>query len=307
METLVSASLNGGASVPSCQIAVVVRSLTGLWSCGQPVVYPPKGEPGLLMAGHRWRLQLVPDRQSRCISLWLEYSHEDAGFTCHALSIATSTTAGRTLWEETWYGPSAWRSAGDQLGAPCAVRHDDIAACPDDALHVRIRVREPHDSRAALQPPPAVPDSSAEVCASLGALLREGWAADVSFVVGPSRRRFAAHRAVLCARSPALRALLCAPGAAAEELREEEAGEEAFAAFLGLLYTGRLPAGLGEGDAQSALALARKYQLPLSSAGSASQDPEDACQAGLLDAEDVERPLGDKQLAQQSGAGDANQ
>ncbi|KAG2569549.1 hypothetical protein PVAP13_7NG427300 [Panicum virgatum] len=132
----------------------------------------------------------------------------------------------------------------------------------DDCFAVAVNV---HVVRGTPSSKAAVPDSDDDMRRHLGDLLSSGEGADVAFRVGGET--FAAHRLVLAARSPVLRAELYGPmreGTTTDAIRIDEMEARVFEALLVFMYTDTWPEMEGEDESamsQHLLVAADRYGL----------------------------------------------
>ncbi|CAL5006887.1 unnamed protein product [Urochloa decumbens] len=135
--------------------------------------------------------------------------------------------------------------------AEFARRHDVEACLRGDrlVLECAARVVEDGEELRAPAPPPSTLQRDLRRMLDGGA----GTAADVT-IVAAGGHRFRAHRCVLAARSPVLRAQLCGPLRDAREVIElpGDVAPEVFAALLRFVYGDELPAATGGDDAAAA-------------------------------------------------------
>ncbi|CAO2187836.1 unnamed protein product [Urochloa humidicola] len=235
------------------------------------------------VGGHRWAISYYPDGfwASECrgyVSVFLSHSSSGAGRT-GADGVRVAAEIGLVDRERCAVAHArefshAFRRRGESWGFRQFLRRADLAASEclaGDCVVVRCVVRVVEEEVVAGEgavasvrvPPP-------ELGRDLGrALFRDGVGTDVTLVVGG--RAFRAHRCVLAARSPVLRAgLYGAPMREATEgvIEVHEMDPMVFAAMLHFIHTDTLPpetaaddAGGGVNMAQHLLAAADRYAL----------------------------------------------
>ena len=167
--------------------------------------------------------------------------------------------------------PGCTHSTGlNEYSAAGGARHGVRAFVPRDFLEAsghlvdecfRIRcdvsVRRPWHTEARPDAPPS------DLRRHLGDLLASGEGADVTFQV--AGETFSAHRSVVAARSPVLKAKLSAGTAAAACVRIDDVAPQVFEALLHFVYTDSLPEAPGQDDVfmgQRLLEAAGRYGVP---------------------------------------------
>eukprot|EP00727_Mastigamoeba_balamuthi_P005907 m51a1_g1936 hypothetical protein (440) ;mRNA; f:919504-920906 len=242
--------LRSFSALPSSQGALLSWNFLMFHS---PPCPPEAVSRGFVVAGFLWRVRLYPGGDNIApvgtLCAFLEYvgaageTPERPGpnevlcaFTMTLLSASGDVVARKSTGVEKSFTRAL------NVGFEVVARASVLAACArEDAatLRLSLRVVLPPDHRPyVLHARSAV---RAALARDLGELLRTGAAADVAFLVGEARRRYAAHRAVLAARSPVFRAALVGSGLAETRTGEvvvEGVDEGAFGVFLEMLYTG---------------------------------------------------------------------
>ncbi|KAL6639938.1 hypothetical protein ACP70R_022248 [Stipagrostis hirtigluma subsp. patula] len=207
------------------------------------------------VAGHRWAIQYYPGgvgENHGYVSVLLFLAGAGGGRTDDDVRVlaefgllhrATCAVKHSRTISLTFRSGTAAQQEGQ--GCPDFVRRGDLAASgclAGDCLVVTCTVRvvetelvDDGEVASVRVPPPDLHRDLGRV------LLRDGVGADVTFLV--RGRAFRAHRCVLAARSPVLRAALYAPmkESTADIVEIDEMEPEAFAAMLHFIYNDALP------------------------------------------------------------------
>eukprot|EP00727_Mastigamoeba_balamuthi_P008110 m51a1_g392 hypothetical protein (365) ;mRNA; r:699507-700601 len=226
---------------------------------GDGAVLPPRGHPGIQLAGCSWRYTLYGNPGTylrlilRCLGhgplLTFPESYQPSiGFRRVTVTLSSG---GRVLHERSKEdvvlgGPQLEFSTG--VGQPTDGAQDFWGAIVDDTLLLRtevvVCVDPPYYSYTR---PTAAPEttSSSLFAQGMAQLLASGQGSDAVIVAGQSQRRFPVHRAVVAAHSPVLRAALWGNGSGAVfaeqragEVRLEDVDEGLVGVLLEFLYTG---------------------------------------------------------------------
>jgi len=159
-------------------------------------------------------------------------------------------------------GLNEYSAAGARHGVPAFIPRDFLEASGylvGECFRIRcdVSVRWQWHTEARPDAPPS------DLRRHLGDLLASGEGADVTFRV--AGETFSAHRSVVAARSPVLKAKLSAGTAAAACVRIDDVAPQVFEALLHFVYTDSLPEAPGQDDvfmAQRLLEAAGRYGVP---------------------------------------------
>ncbi|CAO2163644.1 unnamed protein product [Urochloa humidicola] len=241
----------------------------------------PIKSPAFILAGHPWTLVFYPGGyypNSPYVAIFLRLEHNLViGEQLRVIAdFALVVADGSGADAHARRAHHTFRQDGEiSCGfAEFARRHDVEAASAclgADRLVLECAARVVEDGeelRAPAPPPTGLQRDLRRMLADAGA----GTTADVTIVAGGGHR-FRAHRCVLAARSPVLRAQLCGPLRDARDVIElpGDVAPEVFAAVLRFVYGGELPAATAEfgedavaaaaDDARRLLAAADLYAL----------------------------------------------
>ncbi|CAL5079949.1 unnamed protein product [Urochloa decumbens] len=226
-----------------------------------------------VVGGHEWEIHLRPKDhwagRHRPVTLKLVLLSEPHGgdvkakLTCRlvdptgALPPSDEKTVAHKFHRQGDYSGPAVLTAREELEASGYLKHDSYTV----QCGIAVLREVPPKSSTAADDDRCRPEPSPELLRHLRELLRDGTGADVTFVV--SGEAFAAHGAVLAARSPVFRAELfggmkeaagctCTTSRRRVEVEDMEPG--VFEAMLGFVYTDTVPELDREGEAAAAMA-----------------------------------------------------
>ncbi|RLN42028.1 BTB/POZ and MATH domain-containing protein 1-like [Panicum miliaceum] len=230
--------------------------------------------PPFRVGGHSWRICYYPNGLSSAwteyISLFLQLDGDvpQGVWTRHTFSLLGRegkpvpyfTNTGKKIFTD--WGTSAFIRRSE-LERSEHLRDDSFTIRCDVTVKKEIQTKSVNVSAGAA--PKVVPPP--DLHRHLGRLLATGEAADVAFEV--DGKTFMAHRCVLMARSPVLRAQLSALPAAADgstiAVRIEDMEAQDFEALLRYMYTDSLPEMGEQGEAAAMLpdlvAAANRYGM----------------------------------------------
>ncbi|XP_025801380.1 BTB/POZ and MATH domain-containing protein 2-like [Panicum hallii] len=210
-----------------------------------------------IVGGHFWEIHLRPKDhwagRHRPVTLKLVLRSEPRGGDVKAkLSCRLVDPAGRLGPSEEKSVAHKFQRPGDYSSPAVLTAREDLEASgylADDAYTVQcaiavLREVPPQTATAADDPRREAAVPSPDLLRHLRELLREGTGADVTFLV--SGQPFAAHRAVLAARSPVFMAQLFGgmrEGSSSRrvEIEVKDIEPAVFGALLGFVYTDTVP------------------------------------------------------------------
>ncbi|KAH3762968.1 Speckle-type POZ protein [Pelomyxa schiedti] len=257
-----------------CDCVLEVASVDGAFTCAikkysmiaQPYFYTPAFDA----AGERWKMQCYPrgcggENQGFCgwylyylgtedrikVTYSIELRSGNASLACKNEHAAV--VFGRKS-DDSQRISTAW-------GLAQIVRADDLLPrLVDDTLtvHLRLTVITETLNTVALHTP--VADTLAD---DMAALLKSGFGADIRFNV--RGRRFSAHKGILYARSPVMKAMLDSgmKEATTGEVAIEEVEPDVFQELLYFMYSGRVSSSsVYETQGISLLLTADRYDIP---------------------------------------------